>query len=208
MSFLSLHSISSSNWAFFGCGLSPSYLACVPFFLVFVGWLVLLPCHCTGLAIISLILLPCCYLWAYGLKFLPFHFLHSFPHLGFASQHSYWASPFCALGFLGPFHFVGIFAPFHFLSILDLFDSSLPLSLPRVFAKSFGFPNPIATSLPFGLIGLCANPMNLPIHFLGFPSPFYFLSISYISYGFTTSFLGLPRPICFLPWHLLFLWAY
>ena len=75
--FYSLHSISSSNWVLFGCGPFPSYLAHVPFCLVSMGWLVLLPCHCTSLAMISLILLPSCYLWAYRLKLLLVHFLHS-----------------------------------------------------------------------------------------------------------------------------------
>ena len=69
------------------------------------------------------------------------------------------------------------------------------------------FLGPITTSLPFGLIGLYANLMNLLIPFLGFPGPFYFFSISYNSHEFTTSFRRLPRLICFLPSHLLFLWA-
>ena len=185
LSFRSLHSISSSDWALFGCGLSPSYLACVPFFLVFVGWLVLLPCHCPALAIISLILLPCCYLWAYGPKFLPVHFLHSFLLLGFASQHSYWASPFYALGFLSPFHSVGIFAPFHSFGILDPFDSFLPLPLPWVFAKSFGFPRPNCHIFTFRAYWPLCQP-----------------------YEFTNSFLGLSRPIL-LSLHLLHLpWVY
>ena len=109
--------------------------------------------------------------------------------LGFTSQHSHWASLFHALGFLGPF------------------PSSLPLSLPWIFANPLGFPGPITTSLSFKLIGLYSNPMNLLIPFLGFLGPFYLFSISYNSHGFTTSFLRLPRPICFLPGHLLFLWT-
>ena len=67
-----------------------------------------------------------------------------------------------------------------------------------------GFLGPITISLPFGLIGLWANPMNLLIPFFRLPWPiFYFLSISYNSHGLTTSFLGLPRPIYFLLGHLL-----
>ena len=64
--------------------------------------------------------------------------------------------------------------------------------------------HPITISLPFGLISLCANPMNFLIPFFGLPRPiFYFLSISYNSHKLTTSFLGFPRPICFLLGHLL-----
>ena len=60
-----------------------------------------------------------------------------------------------------------------------------------------GFPGPITISLPFRLIGLYVNPMNLLIPFLGFPDSFYFFSISYNYHGFTPSFFGLPQPICF-----------
>ena len=108
--------------------------------------------------------------------------------MGFSGQHSCWAISFYALGFLGPFHSSSFLGPF---------SSSLPLSLPWVFAKSFGFPNPITTSLPFGFIGLYANHMNLLIPFLGFPDSFYFFSISYNYHGFTPSFFGLPQTICF-----------
>ena len=56
LGFLSLHSISSLDWALFGRGPSPSYLAHVPFCPVSMGWLVLLPCHCIAPTMISLIL--------------------------------------------------------------------------------------------------------------------------------------------------------
>ena len=102
------------------------------------------------------------------------------------------------MGFLGPFHSSGF---------LSSFSSFLHLSLPLVFAKSFGLPGPITTSLPFGFIGFYANLMNLLIPFLGFPDPFYFFSIFYNSHGFTTLFLKLPWLICFLSGNLLFLWA-
>ena len=81
----------------------------------------------------SLILLRFSYFWAYKLKHLPCQFLISFLLSGFTSQHSRWASPFCALGILGPFHFLCILGPFH---------SSLPLSLSWVFAKPFGLSRP------------------------------------------------------------------
>ena len=140
LGFRFLHFISFLDWALFGCGPSPSYLAHVPFCPVFMGWLVLLPCHCTALLL----------LW-YHLSF----------YLVVAFRLTSWSS--CQ-----------------------------PMSY-------------ILSS--FGLIGLYDNLMNLLIPFLGFPGPFYLFSISYNSHGFTTSFLGLPRPICFLPGHLLFLWA-
>ena len=132
LGFRSLHSTSSLDWALFGCGPSSSYLAHVPFCPMFVGWLVLLPCHRTVPAMISLILLPCCYLWAYELKLLPVHFLHSFffwallasipPRLAHSMS---WAS-------------LTHFIPWVSLGFLDPFSSSLPLSLPWVFSKSFG----------------------------------------------------------------------
>ena len=84
--------------------------------------------------------------------------------------------------------------------------SSFPTSFtPMGFLLNHsGFTGLITTSLPFRLIGLWANPMNLLIPFFRLPWPiFYFLSISYNSHGLTTLFLGLPRPICFLLGHLL-----
>ena len=126
------------------------------------------------------------------------------PFLTFLSSFGpYW--PAILLG--QPIPCLRLHRPISFLGILCPFHSSLPLSLPWVFAKSFGLPGPITTSLPFGLIGFCADPMNLLIPFLDFLGPVYFLSISYNSHGFTTSFLGFPRPICFLPSHLLILWV-
>ena len=52
LGFRFLHFISFLDWALFGCGPSPSYLAHVPFCPVFMGWLVLLPCHCTALLLL------------------------------------------------------------------------------------------------------------------------------------------------------------
>ena len=91
--------------------------------------------------------------WAYELRLLSIHFLHSFffwaslaniptglahfctslPLLGFIRPHSQCASPFHSLGFLGPFHSS---------SFLNPFSSFLPLLLLQVFAKSFGLPRP------------------------------------------------------------------
>ena len=58
-------------------------------------------------------------------------FLTFFLLLGFTGQHSRWASLFHVLGFLGSFNSLGFLGPF---------PSSLPLSFPWIFAKSFGFP--------------------------------------------------------------------
>ena len=127
--------------------------------------------------------------WAYELRLLSIHFLHSFffwallaniragpahfstslPLLGFIRPHSYYASPFHSLGFLSPFHSSGFLGPFSSSSFF------LPLLPLWTFAKSFGFSQPnyhVLTSLPFRLIGLFAIPMNLLIHFLGFLDPF------------------------------------
>ena len=61
--------------------------------------------------------------------------------------------------------------------------------------------------LPFELIGLYANPMDLLIHFLDFLGPFTFYLPLIILVGFTTSFIGLSRPICFFFATYYFLWA-
>ena len=82
-------------------------------------------------------------------------FSTSLPLLGFISQHSCCASPFHSSG--------------HLLHLYLFYSHEL-------FAKSFGLPQPnyhILTSYYFfGLIGLEANPIDLLIHFLGFPGPF------------------------------------
>ena len=184
LGFLSLHSISSLDWALFGRGPSPSYLAHVPFCPVSMGWLVLLPCHCIAPTMISPILVLPLSLQAEApaSPFFTFFLL-----LGFTGQHSCWASLFHALGFLGPFHssgFLGLFS-----------SSSLPLSLPWVFTKSFGLPWPnyhILTSYY-----LSSYPTNLLIHFLDFPGPFTSFLCLTIPIGLLPSFFGLPQPICF-----------
>ena len=99
----------------------------------------------------------------------------------------------------GPAHFVPWASLAHFIP----WASSAHFILPYLFHSHgfllnlLGFPDPITTSLPFGLIGFCANPMNLLIPFLDLPNPFYFLSISYNSHEFTTSFLGFLGPFAF-----------
>ena len=123
----------------------------------------------------------CYYLWAYKLKHLPCQFLILFVLLDFTAQHSCWASSFHVLGILGPFHSLGIFS--HFI-LPYLFHSHGFLLNP------LGFPNPITISLPFGLIGFCANPMNLLIPFLGFPGPF-LLSLHLLQF---------PWAYYFIPW--------
>ena len=87
----SLHSISYLDWALFGCGPSPSYLAHVHFCPMSVGWPMILSCHCTTPAMISLILLLPLGLWA---EIPASSFLTFFLHLGFIGQHSCWANPF------------------------------------------------------------------------------------------------------------------
>ena len=86
-----------------------------------------------------------------------------------------------------------------------LWASSAHFIIPYLFHSKFlinplGFPSPITTSLPFGLIGLCANPINLLIHFLGFPGPF-------LLYLHLLQFLW---AYYFIPWafstHLLSFW--
>ena len=95
-------------------------------------------------------------------------FSTSLPLLGFISQHSCCASPFHSSS--------------HLLHLYLFYSHEL-------FAKSFGLPQPnyhILTSYYFfGLIGLEANPIDLLIHFLGFPGPF-------------TSFLPLIVPMSLL----------
>ena len=147
---------------------------------------------------ISLILLPCCYLWAYGLKLLPVHFLPSFFFWAFLA--SIPVRPTYSMPWASSAHFIPWASSTHFLLPYLFHFHGFLLNL-------LGFLDPITTSLSFVLIGLYANPMNLLIPFLGFPGPFYFFSISYNSHGFTTSFLGFLGPICFLPSHLLFLWT-
>ena len=95
-----------------------------------------MPLHCSYYDITSPF--TCCYLWAYGLKHLSCQFLILFILLDFTAQHSCWAKPFHALGFLSPFHSLGILGLFHFLGILS------PHLQPISF---FGHPRPISLFL-------------------------------------------------------------
>ena len=81
--------------------------------------------------------------------------------------------PISCLGLPRPISFFGHPRPISFF-----LNSFTPMGF--FLLNPLGFPGIVTTSLPFGLIGLCANPI------------------------FTISFLGLPRSICFLSGHLLF----
>ena len=70
-----------------------------------------------------------------------------------------------------------------------------------------GFPGSITTSLPFGLIGLYANTMNLLIPFLGFPDPF-ILSLNLLQFSWVYYFIPwASSTIFFFFWPLIILWA-
>ena len=74
-------------------------------------------------------------------------------------------------------------------------------------AKSFRLPSPITTSLPFKLLGLCANPMNLLIPFLGFFDPF-LLSLHLLQFSWAYYFIPWASSTHLLSfWILIILWV-
>ena len=105
-----------------------------------------MPLHCTCYENTSLLLR--CYLWAYGLKLLPVHFLHSF---------FFWA--LLASIPPGPTHSIPWASSAHFLPWVSLANfipqaSLAHFLLPFLFhshgflLNPLGFPSPIITSLP------------------------------------------------------------
>ena len=121
------------------------------------------PLHCSCYDIIYSCL-PCYYFWACRLKRLPCQFLILFRILVFITQHSCWVSSFNILGFL--IHFILWASSARFILWASLAQLLHPLPL-----------------------GLSAFPFTNS--FLWAPlAPFCFLSISYDSHEFTTSFFG------------------
>ena len=168
----------------------------------------ILPCA-RGLAgapiMISLILLFCCYFWAYRLKLPQVNFLYSFFFWALLHNILAWlvhSIPWASLACFIPWASLAHFIPWASLALF------LPLSLPWVFAKYFGLP-PARLPRPyllllFGIIGLFTCPTNLLIHFLGFPDPFTsFLPLT-ITMGLLHSFLGLSSAHLLFPGYLLF----
>ena len=92
-----------------------------------------------------------------------------------------------------PTHFIPWASSTHLLLLYLFYSHGLLLNL-------LGFLGPTTTSLP--LISLRAywplsEPYGFTNSFLGLPRPIYFFFTSYYFHGFTTSFLGLPQPIFF-----------
>ena len=212
---LGLRSLHSLDWALLRCRPSPSCLAHVPFFPMSVGLAddPAMPLHCSYYDHFSFIsLLPL------GLQaeaptspFSTFFLL-----LGFTGQHFCWANPLSTslplLGFIGPhsccaspFHSLGFLGPFHSSGFLGPFSSSLPLLLVWAFAAQLPHP---CLLLPFGLIGLYADPMNLLLHFLGFPNPFTSSLPLIIPTSLLLHFLGFFGLFASSLPLIIFLWAY
>jgi len=164
---------------------------------------VLLPCHCTTPAMISLIPLPYCYLWANRLKRLPCQFLILFLLLVFTAQHSCWANPFRTLGFLSLFCSLGVLSLFYSLGVLGPFHHSLPFSLPWVFVKSFGLPWPKYHILTFRAHWPLNQPHEFTNSFLWAFSTHFLLSFHLLQFSWACYFI---------PWassaHLLSLWPF
>ena len=195
LSFRSLHPISFSNWALLGCGFSPFYLAHVPFCPTSVGYWC--SCHATALLL----------LW-YHLSFYLFLPLglqteaptmpisYIIPSFGLFCQTFLLGQLIPCLGHLRPILFFE-----HPQPILFFLTSFTPMSF---LLNLLGFPGSITTSLPFGLIGLYANTMNLLIPFLGFPNPF-ILSLNLLQFSWVYYFIPWASSTIFLFFgHLLF----
>ena len=163
LGFCSLHPISFFDWALLRCGLSLFHLAHIPFYPTSIGWLTLLPC-------ITLLLLRChlsfCVLVTSGLT------SWSICHVNFL-YHFFFRALLANIP-VGPAHSVPWAFSAHFIPCASLAHFILPYLFHShgFLLNLLGFPGPITTSLPFRLIGLCVNPMNLLIPFLSFPSPF------------------------------------
>ena len=67
----------------------------------------------------------------------------------------------------------------------------------KLLLNHLGFPGPITTSLPLGLLAFKPTPFTNSFLWAS-PTHFYFLSISYNSYELTTSFFGASLARCFL----------
>ena len=155
--------------------------------------------HCSYYDITSL--LVCCYLWAYGLRLLLVHFLHSF---------FFWAS--LASIPTEPAHSI----PWAFSAYFIPWASSAHFLLPYLFyshgflLNPLGFSGPITASLPlitFHAYWPSCQPYEFTNSFLGLPQLIYFFSTSYYFHGFTTFILGAFSAHLLLLGHLLFLWA-
>ena len=104
-------------------------------------------------------------------------------------------------------HFIPLASSACFIpwGILGPFHSFLPLTFLWAFAKFFGLPQPNYYILYFWIYWPL-NQSHLLIPFFGLIQPvFFFLSISYDSYGLTISFIGAPLgPFAFFWVFLLF----
>ena len=158
-----------------------------------------MPLHYSCYDITSLLL--CCYLWAYRLRLLLVHFLHSF--FFWASLANIPTEPAHSIPWASSAHFIPRASSTHFL-LPYLFHSHGFLLNPLNFFGS------ITTSLPFITFWaswpLC-QPYEFTNSFLGLPRLNYFFSTSYYSHGFTTFIPWASSAHLLLPGHLLFLWA-
>ena len=155
-------------------------LAHVPFHSTSMGWLVFLPCHCTALAVISLIF---CLVVTFRLTGW------STCHVNFLSY-----SFFCSLLPnipAGPIHSVPWASSAHFVpwASLTCFIISYIFHSHGLLLNSLGFHGPITTSLPLGLLAFKTTPFTNSFLWASL-THFYFLSISYNSHEPTTSFFG------------------
>ena len=78
---------------------------------------------------------------------------------------------------------------FFFCASLARFILSYLFHSHELLLNSLGFSSPITTSLPLGLLAFKPTPFTNSFLWAS-PTHFYFLSISYNSYGLTTSFFG------------------
>ena len=167
------------------------------------GWLLLLPCHCIPPAIISLISLPCCYFWAYGLKHLPCQFLILF--LLLVLLPSILAGPTHSVPWASSAYFILWASSAHFIIWAFLAHSIISYIFPfhGFLLNLLGLPGTNYHILLWAYWLL--NQPHLLIHFyrLSWPIFAFFPSLT-IPMGLLLHSLGLPRPIFFLSNHLLF----
>ena len=118
-----------------------------------------LSCHYTTLTVISLIFLPCYYLWAYGLKHLPSQFSYLIPSFDLYNPAFLLGQSISYLWLPQPIYIFG-----HLWSVSFFHSHGLLLN-------SLGYPGPITTSLPLGLLAFKPTPFTNSF-LLGFPGPF------------------------------------
>ena len=142
--------------------------------------------HCSCYDITSLLL--CCYLWAYRLRLLLVHFLHSF--FFWASLANIPTEPAHSIPWASSAHFIPRASLAHFLLSYLFHSHEFLLNL-------LGFRGPITTS--FLWVYWPSNQSYLPISFFGLLRPlFAFFLFLMIPIGLLLHSLGLPWLVCFL----------